>query len=245
MLNKIYIKLLSLIIDIIDKPNKKKIIFFLRKKFDEKYLNILDVGAHKGETISLFCENFNINKIFAFEANSVIFKELERNILKKNHQKKISLFNIGLGHEESTKYLNVLNDSSSSTFNDINKDSKYFKRKKKFLSFLNSNRDIFQNKLETKILPLSAIKEIDEISSIDILKIDTEGYELSVLKGINSDLFKKIKFIYFEHHFDLMIKKNYNYGNIKKILNKNNFFLSFKTKMSFRKTFEYIYENKK
>ena len=35
-------------------------------------------------------------------------------------------------------------------------------------------------------------------NKIDILKIDTEGYELNILKGISED-FKKIKFIYFEH----------------------------------------------
>ena len=63
-----------------------------------------------------------------------------------------------------------------------------------------------------------------------------------MLKGINEKDLKKIKFIYFEHHYDLMIKKNYKYSEIRKFLNTNNFYLSFKIKMNFRKTFEYIYE---
>lgn len=245
MLNKIYIRFLSLIINAIDNPNKKKIIYFFKKRLNEKSLNILDVGAHKGETIDLFYQNFNINKIFAFEANSDIFKELESEIIKKNYQKKITLFNIGLGSKEDIKYLNVLNDSSSSTFNDIDQETKYFKKKEKILSFLKSGEAIFQDKLKTKILPLSSFKEPQSITSIDILKIDTEGYELNILKGLSQDHLKKIKYIYFEHHYDLMIKKNYTYREIKNFLNKNNFYLSIKLKMNLRKTFEYIYENKK
>ena len=42
-----------------------------------------------------------------------------------------------------------------------------------------------------------------------------------------------------------MIKKNYTYRDIKNFLNEKNFYLSLKLKMNFRKTFEYIYENKK
>ena len=54
----------------------------------------------------------------------------------------------------------------------------------------------------------------EKINKVDILKIDTEGYELKVLKGIIKKDFKKIKFIYFEHHYDLMIKKLYKYSEI-------------------------------
>ena len=46
-----------------------------------------------------------------------------------------------------------------------------------------------------------------------MLKMDTEGYELSVLKGVEIN-HHKIKFIYFEHHYDDMIKKNYKFSDI-------------------------------
>ena len=54
MLNKIYIKILSIIIYFIDIKSKKKIINFFKKKLNKKQLIIIDIGAHKGETISLF-----------------------------------------------------------------------------------------------------------------------------------------------------------------------------------------------
>ena len=79
---------------------------------------------------------------------------------------------------------------------------------------------------------------------IDILKIDTEGFEFKILKGINTVDFKKIRFIYFEHHYDSMIKKNYKFSDMRSFLEKNNFKQMYKLRMRFRKSFEYIYEKK-
>ena len=81
------------------------------------------------------------------------------------------------------------------------------------------------------------------IKIIDFLKIDTEGYEYEVLKGAEEILFK-IKLILFEHHYDDMIVKNYFFSDIHDFLSKNNFKKIYKSKMPFRKTFEYIYVNK-
>tara|TARA_Y100000590_G_scaffold469338_1_gene656347 strand:+ start:1854 stop:2588 length:735 start_codon:yes stop_codon:yes gene_type:complete len=242
MLNKIYIKFLLIIISLIDIGNKIKIINFFKKKFNKKSLTIIDVGAHKGETISLFCKNLSIDKILAFEPNSVVFKKLEKKIDKSEYKNKIILFNFGLGDKEEEKDLIINNDSSSSTYNIIDEKTEYYKRKKKFLSLF--NKDIFRKKILTNILPLSKVNEINYLEKIDILKIDTEGYELSVLKGIYENHLKKIKYIYFEHQYNLMIKKNYKYSDIKIFLNKNNFYLAYKIKMKFRKNFEYIYENR-
>ena len=82
-----------------------------------------------------------------------------------------------------------------------------------------------------------------KIKTIDLLKIDTEGYEFKVLKGLGKYI-ANIRFIHFEHHFDDMIIKNYNLTEIHNYLKKNNFKKVFKVKMKFRKSFEYIYENK-
>ena len=242
-MNKLYIKILSFFISIIDQSNKKKILSFFKKKLKNKSLNIIDVGAHKGETIQLFLNNFNIDKILAFEANPNIFNYLKKNVREIDHRKKVDLFNYGLGSHRENKTLQIFNDSSSSTFNFIDKKSRYFKRKNFFLSVF--KRNILLNKKLIKIFPLSHFKELNKIKKIDILKIDTEGYEFNVLKGIKPSDFKKIKYVYFEHHYDLMIKKNYKFSDIKKLLKKNNFILRFKIRMKFRKTFEYIYENKK
>ena len=76
------------------------------------------------------------------------------------------------------------------------------------------------------------------------MKIDTEGSEFDVLIGAE-DLLKNIHLIIFEHHYhDMLKKKIILFSDINKLLIKNNFKQLKKFKMPFRKTFEYIYENK-
>ena len=84
---------------------------------------------------------------------------------------------------------------------------------------------------------------ITKYKNIDFLKIDTEGYEMNVLLGLDNQ-FNKVSLIMFEHHYHNMIIKNYKFKDINELLKKNNFVQIYKYKMPFRKTFEYIYVKK-
>ena len=107
------------------------------------------------------------------------------------------------------------------------------------------SKDLFKKKQSTEIITLSDFVKMRNIEKIDLLKIDTEGYEYNILKGVNLTDLAHIDYIYFEHHYDLMIKKNYKFSDINNYLKSNNFVKVFKIKMKFRKTFEYIYKNTK
>ena len=129
-----------------------------------------------------------------------------------------------------------MGESSSSTFKEINLDSKYFKIKNKLLGKLIDNSQkilVDQIKLEDYIND----KNLDKL---DLLKIDTEGSEFEVLKGLGEYL-GKFKIILFEHHYDNMIVKEYKFSDIHELLISKNYQNVFKIKMPFRKTFEYIY----
>ena len=241
MINKFFLNILNFLINLIDYYNKKKIINYFKFNLSRSKLNIFDIGAHKGETIDLFLNNFNIDKIYAFEPNYELFNYLRN---KYYSEKKVLIYNMGIGQIDELKNLNIMIDSSSSTFHSLNKNSKYFKKKNKILSFFSKKNNYLKNIQEVKLVNLSKLILKNKINQIDILKIDTEGYEYYILKGLNEDDFKKIKYIYFEHHYDLMIKKGYKYSDINKFLVKNNFYKKYKLKMNFRKSFEYIYENK-
>ena len=56
-----------------------------------------------------------------------------------------------------------------------------------------------------------------KLIKIDLLKIDTEGYEYNIIKGLKT-YYHKIKLIYFEHHYDDMLVKNYKFEDIHKLL---------------------------
>ena len=71
-------KLINILIQIIDFHNKSKVLNFFKKNLIKKHLNIIDIGAHEGETIDFFLKNFKINKIYSFEPNLTLFEELKK-----------------------------------------------------------------------------------------------------------------------------------------------------------------------
>ena len=83
--------------------------------------------------------------------------------------------------------------------------------------------------------------ELNNLDKVSFLKIDTEGYEFEILKGLKKKI-QLVDTIMFEHHYDNMIIKNYTFTDINSLLKENNFNQIYKSKMPFRKTFEYIYQ---
>ena len=167
------------------------------------------------------------------------YENLKKNLEKNNN---VSIFNYGLGNKEGENTFSQLEESSSSTLVEINKNSKYFISKKKILNFF-IRKDLEILSSVVKIRQLKNFMRENSVNSIDILKIDTEGYEFNVIKGAEEKI-KNIKYIYFEHHFDDMLKKKYTLTKIHNYLEKNGFEKKLKMKMFFRKSFEYIYKNK-
>ncbi len=240
MINFITLKILSFF----DFFYKKKILNFLKSLKLEHLDVVFDVGAHEGEMQFFFLKNFFVKKIISFEASEINFSKLKKNVelnKKRFFQSNILIENIALGKESEKKIFKQFIETSSSTFSDINVNSKYFKKK---FQLLNKKKgDEFFEEKQIQLTCLDEYLENKKIDKIDILKIDTEGYEFEILKGLKNQI-KIIDIIFFEHHYDDMISKSYTYSDIHNLLKKNNFEKIFKSKMPFRKTFEYIYRNK-
>ena len=235
-------KLILLLLSFFDFFYQKRIIKFLSKKNLTNIETFFDVGGHKGESINLFLSNMKVKKIISFEASPLNFRFLEKSrehYSKKFNKTEIMIENIALGSENKEIDFKQFDESSSSTLNDINEESSYFKRKFNLLDFFSKKKkyQILKIKIET----LDNYMNLNNINKISFLKIDTEGYEYEILKGLK----KKIQFvdtIMFEHHYDNMIIKNYTFRDINNYLKINNFNQIYKSKMPFRKTFEYIYK---
>ena len=223
---------------------QKKIFNFLKDKKLNNFNLVLDVGAHKGETINIFLKNLKIKKIISFEASPKNFLKLKNNFKKLSRKFKnseIIIENIALSNEKKKIKFKQLAESSSSTISEIDENSSYYKKKYKILN-------LFGNKKNYQIINLETLKLSDylskhKIGTIDFLKIDTEGTELDIILGLDKNI-ENVKLIMFEHHFDNMIKKKYTFRIINDYLLRNNFEKIYKSKMPFRKTFEYIYLKK-
>ncbi len=241
-MTEFYIKLVRYILNLFDFFFQKKIIHFFNKKLNEKKIIFFDIGSHFGETVDLFGENLNIKEFHCFEASPKNFDILRNKINKSKYRTICNLNNIGLGQKNYETVINQTQESSSSTINEINFKSDYLLRKLKVLNI--SDIKNYIQKVPVKIESLDYYIKKNEIEIIDIIKIDTEGFEFEVLKGLKEN-FHKVHFVYFEHHYDNMIKKNYTFSDVHSLLKKNGFVKKYKSKMPFRKSFEYIYQNSK
>jgi FkbM family methyltransferase len=234
-------KLVLLFLSFFDYFYQKKIIKFLKKNSLSEINLIFDVGAHKGESINLFLKNMKVKNIVSFEASPLNFKFLENNkktLEKKFPNTKIIIENLALSSDGRVVTFKQFNESSSSTINNINQESRYFKRKFNLLNLRNKKKIYESFKLKTETLDNYMYQ--NNFNRISFLKIDTEGYEYEILIGLKKRI-KSIDTIMFEHHYDNMIIKEYTFSDINYLLKKNNFYQVFKSRMPFRKSFEYIY----
>ncbi len=231
-------ELIKIILNIFDFFTQQKILKALSKKFKNNNISVLiDVGSHKGEYINSIKKKFKIQTIYGFEPNPDIFKILKKKIIDKN----IYIFNCGISEKRGTINFYKNLESSSSSANKLNKESKYYKKKYFLLNFFNSNE--VEIKIDIDVIRLDEFYKSEKLKEIDLIKIDTEGFELKVLKSLG-DKIHNIKMVHFEHHFDDMVIKNYKLTDIHNYLIKKEFVKFFKIKMKFRKSFEYLYINK-
>lgn len=227
----------KLFLNFFDKITLNKIFNYLKTIFDYEIDTVIDVGSHHGEYINNINKNFQVRKIYGFEPSPLNFNKLIGRLSKEQN---IEIFNLGIDKVKRNTILNQNIESSSSSINNLNSNSKYFKKKYFFFNFL--KKKVFSKPIEIRTITLKDFIENKKLKFIDILKIDTEGYEYNVIIGLGEKI-KLIKAIHLEHHFDDMLLKNYKLTDIHKYLVNKGFKKSFKIKMKFRKSFEYIYEN--
>ena len=96
--------------------------------------------------------------------------------IKKNIQ--IITENFAFGDKNDDIKIKHLSESSSSTINEIDTNSKYFK-KKSFLLYKNQDNKFYKEENTTQKKLCNYIFD-NKIPKIDFLKIDTEGYEMKV-----------------------------------------------------------------
>src|SRR6266850_559546 len=141
-----------------------------------------DVGANDGGTIRLAKRRFRNCRIIAFEPHPRTFLKLTQNTAKIQ---KVELMNIALGSEIANK---TMYEYDLSVLNSLVPNAQFAVR-------FGSEA----HQIEVRCTTVDTFCSERGIKQIDVLKIDTEGFDLEVLKGASSMLaLQAIKFIYFE-----------------------------------------------
>lgn len=168
---------------------------------------IFDVGANKGQTTLNYRQKFPEANIFAFEPVNQTFEVLKANVGVDPH---VYCFNLALGEENKQEKMLVQGTSGS---NSISPGSQ-----------INSQPEQSQETVNIITLDKFMAENDHKIDQIDLLKIDTEGYECQVLRGAAATLSaEKILYISIEVTFRKQDKHHTQFSTISDILAEYNF----------------------
>lgn len=158
------------------------------RKYDKKLISIIDVGSNIGDkslslTKKLIDYKINNFKIFSIEPTEFAYQKQLKNLkLNSSLKKKIDLYKLFISDKKKRKKSTY----SSWKLNDDNFSHKIHKGHLK------------QIKKTTKIVTLDNFIKKNKIEDTIILKIDVDGFEMSVLKSCVQSLKKKKVIIFIE-----------------------------------------------
>ena len=144
---------------------------------------VFDVGANVGGYSSDVLAVNPTATVFAFEPHPLTFERLVSNI---NAQRNVHAFNCAVGDRPGRQILYDRCSEGGTMHASI------------LRGVIEDIHKVQSSETEVTILTLDEFIEEKGLTRVDLLKIDTEGYELNVLKGgikaIRSGIFKVIQF---------------------------------------------------
>lgn len=195
---------------------------YLKKLFRDQPLSLaFDIGANRGQTIELFLSINPQCTIHAFEPNP----ELHAALLKKYaHLPNVHIHRLGVSDASGKKTFHENVFHATSTFEELDYDSKYLATKAKVLGV--KPEEIIKKSYEVDIVTLSDFIINQHITQpIDLIKIDTEGHEYYCLKGLfnAAQPLPLIRHLQLEMHFDDMYKNPITLDQLSDLLSHNDF----------------------
>ncbi len=182
-------------------------------------INIFDVGANEGRWIDSVNEFFKKPNIHAFEPSEKEFQILKE---KYSEERNIVLNNFALGEMEDEQYFNINYKGGLNSFYDVNQNTNWFRRQQNNKKVFNENFTLKKQKVSINTIDNYLISK--NIEFIDIVKIDTQGYEPKVLEGaLNALKSKKIQTILAEIIISDIYKSNVSFFELEKNLINNGY----------------------
>lgn len=159
--------------------------FEKKKSLFENVEIVFDCGAYIGEWTSMMTNIFPLAKFYCFEPTQSSFERMIQ--LLSNQKQSISFENILLGEQDGKRVTFFQSLKNCDLGNSIFKENtEHFKELSK--DYINVTK--VTKRLDTYL------KE-SNIKKIDLLKLDTQGSELLILKGLGDEI-KNVRYIIIE-----------------------------------------------
>lgn len=185
----------------------------LRLLIPSKAPLLVDVGANKGQTIEIFQRIFVSPVIHAFEPNKRLVEQTLSSKYGRNTN--IVLNAAALGSESGSLTLNQNETDELSSFLEMQVDEQN--------PFKNQ---AVSTQVTVPVLTLDQYVAEKKLEQIDLLKIDTQGFDLQVLKGASEKLASgQIKFVMMEVNFVPMYDGQPSFGDVDLFLREHGYAL--------------------
>ena len=145
-------------------------------RFVQPHDVVLDIGVNIGFYLLNFAKKANQGIVYGFEPNPTVFEFAKKNC-NLNQFKHVKLSNIGLGHLASSFQMTQINDNVGM---------------KKIVPQSSSGSFTVQ------VQRLDDFVNQDNITKVDVMKIDVEGFEMNVLLGAEEVIEKHKPFLFIE-----------------------------------------------
>ena len=173
-------------------------------KYLDQYLNnesiVLDIGANIGNHSIYWGKITNVKKVHSFEPIKSTYEKLKTNVQINNLEDKVKIYNYGVGKSHCKANIDYYDETNcgASTIA-ISQDGN---------------------------IEIITIDSLDIKDKISLIKIDTEGFELDVLKGAIKTINKYKPIIYVEIDLKNILKveeffKNNNYKRERQVKDTN------------------------
>jgi FkbM family methyltransferase len=180
-----------------------------------KKLTLFDIGANLGQTSLEFVKAFPKSRIYSFEPDPDTYSGL---VKETKTYSEIKTFNIGFGEQKARLQMNINKGSGGSSILPVSD---------KIKEVASGDWTECIGQREVEITTLNSFCEEQSIKYIDLLKMDTQGYELRILEGGNSIVTPSVtKAIFIEVLFAELYKEQAYFHDIYKILTDRGFKLA-------------------
>lgn len=168
---------------------------------------IFDIGANVGQSARRFRQTFPLAEIHSFEPCQRSFAQLQ---CATASDQRIKVWNCALGALPGCQLLYDYGDQS-----DLN-------------SLLPASTDFWAKasaQVEVQVRTIDGLRAEEQLPPIDVLKSDTQGYDLNVLRGAMQSLQQDVRMVYLEVNFARLYEAQGSFGEQFELLTSAGFHL--------------------